>query len=132
MLTKGQLAEAIAATGAGSKRQVLHMLDSLAEVAWDEVNAGEDFTVPGVARISYTYRAPVKKGDKYKKGETYVGFGGVETVAEADSKPVTEMVKLRAAPTGSVAKLKPKTAPEAQREFMKGKVGKAVRKRKAK
>jgi hypothetical protein len=129
MLTKTQLAERIAGKGGGGKQQVLHVLNELANVAAEEIEAGEDFVVPGVCRIKFTYRAPQKKGAKYKKGDTYTGFGGVEQIAEEDSKPVSEQIKLRATPTGKVGQLKPGTKPEAQKEFLKSRAGKAVKKR---
>lgn len=137
MLSKSQLVaeivEAMKEDGVTlPPRNVKDTLDGLAIVAAEQVEQGEDFTVPGVAKLTYTYRAPQKKGAKYKKGETYVGFGGVEQVAEADSKPVSEQVKLRAVPTGEVSKLKPGTKPEAQKAFLKTAAGKAVRARKAK
>lgn len=131
-LTKMQIAEQLSTEyELGGKRQIANILDGLADLAASQLEAGEDFTVPGIAKLTYTYRGKRPKGDKYKKGETYVGFGGVEVTAEADSKPVTEMVKLRAAPAGHAAKLKPGAKPEAQKAFLASKTGKAVRKRKA-
>lgn len=132
MLTKNQIAAAISAeTGLGIN-SVKHVLEDLADLAAQEIEDGEDFTVPGICKLMYTYRAPQKKGSKYKKGDTYVGFGGVEQTAEADSKPVSEQIKLKAAPTGAVARIKPGNKPEAQAAFLKTPAGKAVRKRKAK
>jgi len=132
MLTKNQIAADIAQDTGVGQNLVKHVLDSLAELAATEVADGEDFTVPGVVRLSFTYRAPQKKGAKYKKGEKYTGFGGVEVTAEEDSKPVTEMVKLKAFPVGAVGQAKPGSKPEAQKDFLKSAAGKNVRSRKAK
>lgn len=130
-LSKSQIADELAAQDLGGKRQIINILNGLTDLAVQEIEAGEDFVVPGIAKISYAYRAKRPKGDKYKKGDTYVGFGGIETVAEADSKPVTEQVRLKATPTGAVAKMKPGSRPEAQKDFLKTTTGKAVRRRKA-
>src|SRR5215831_14571264 len=132
MLTKNQIAADIANdTGLGAN-SIKHVLDSLAELAAQEIEEGEDFVVPGVVKIMYTYRAPQKKGARWKKGEERTGFGGVTSTAEEDSPPVTEQVRLKALPTGAVGKLRPGTKPEVQRAFLKTKAGKAVRTRKAK
>ena len=132
MLTKNQIAADIADDTGVGQNLVKHVLDSLAELAAEEIKAGEDFTIPGVVRLSFSYRAPLRKGAKYKKGETYTGFGGVEQTAEEDSKPVTEMIKLKAFPVGAVNQAKPGSKPEAQKVFLKSAAGKAVRTRKAK
>jgi nucleoid DNA-binding protein len=105
LLTKNELANRIAETGAGGPRQVKHVLDALAEVVQSEVAKGEGVTVPGVATIKFRYTSPLKKGEKYKKGDTYVGFGGVETVAEADSKARKQSVKLNAQPAPAIKRL---------------------------
>jgi nucleoid DNA-binding protein len=119
MLTKSELIGRIADKGAGGRQQVKHVLDALAEVAEEEVAAGNDITIPGVVRVSWKYTSPLKKGEKYKKGETYVGFGGVEQEAEADSKARKESVKLKAAPTGAINKAGKVTA--AQRKAIRAK-----------
>lgn len=132
MLTKNQIAQAIKdETGIGTNL-IKNVLDELANVAADEIADGNDFSVPGICRISYNYRAPQKKGSRWTKGSTRVGFGGVEQVADSDSPPVKERVTLKAAPSGLVGKLKPSTKPEAQSAFLKTRTAKAVRARKAK
>jgi nucleoid DNA-binding protein len=106
LLSKTELVERIQEGLEGySKNEVRLVLDQLAEVAEGEIQRGEDFTVPGVARIKFNYTAPLKKGEKYRKGETYIGFGGIENVAEADSKARKQSVKLRAQPAASLKKL---------------------------
>lgn len=129
-MTKMEIARELEARDLGRARQIANILDGLAELAADEISDGEDFTVPGIAKIAYTYRAPQKKGERFKKGETYTGFGGVETTAEADSPARKAAIKLKATPTGAVGKCKPGSKPEAQAEFLKSKVGKAVVRRK--
>jgi len=116
--------------GAGDKAHVRNMLRHLAEAAADAVAAGEDFTVPGIAKISFAYRKPQKKGARWKKGETVVGFGGIESVKEEDSPAVKAQIKLRAAVTGEVGRLKPKNDSESQAAFIKSKAGKNIIKRK--
>lgn len=107
------------------------VLDALAALAQKELEAGDDFTVPGVAKVAFKYRKPLKKGEKRKKGEQYVGFGGIEQVAEEDSKPVTEQVKLIAAPAPLLKRSMPgPSKPAEQSAFFKTKTGKAVRARK--
>jgi nucleoid DNA-binding protein len=133
MLSKMQIAAELEAMDLGRKRQIANILDGLAQLAQEEIAAGEDFTVPGIARLSYTYRAPQAKGDKYKKGETYVGFGGAEITAEADSKPVKPLVKIRPTAVAAIKNIVPKsTDAAAQRKFLSTKVGKYVVSRKGK
>lgn len=129
-LTKSELIDILVEDGAGDRRHVSNMLNTLAAVGLEEIEAGEDFIIPGLVKIFYTYRKPQKKGERWKKGETRVGFGGVETVADSDSPPVKPAVRLKAAPTGAIARAKPKTSLEAQSAFLKSAAGKAVAKRK--
>ena len=96
MLSKNELADRIAAKGSGGRQQVKNMLDDLAEVVSEEISAGENVSVPGVAALKFRYTAPLKKGERHRKGDTYKGFGGVEQVAEEDSKARKESVKLKA------------------------------------
>lgn len=130
MLTKSQIAQELSDQGLGGKVQISRILDGLSAVAAEQLAQGEDFTVPGVARLTYTYRGKQAKGSRWKKGEERTGFGGIVQVADSDSPPVTEQVKLKATPAGVCAKLKPGTKPEAQTEFLKSSTGKAVRRRK--
>lgn len=130
MLSKMEIARELEARDLGRARHVANILDGLADIAASEIAQGEDFTVPGVVKVAYTYRAAQKKGDRFKKGETYVGFRGVEQTAEADSPARKASVKLVAKPTGKVAKLKPGSKPEAQAEFLRSRAGKAVVRRK--
>jgi nucleoid DNA-binding protein len=99
------------------------VLDALAEIAADEIAAGEDFTVPGIARLSWRYKAARKKGEGYKKGETYMTPGG-EKVAEADSPARKASVRLAAAPTGEVGRVRPKRAEMGR--FLTTKAGKNI------
>lgn len=112
-----------------SKRVISDTLDGLAVIAEEQIAAGEDFTIPGVVKIAWSYVTPRKKGEMYKKGETYIGFGGIETVAEADSKPRKESVKLRASVLAAIKRLGP--TKETAARFMSTKTGKAVKARKA-
>lgn len=98
MLSKGQIAQELENMGVGKKRQMMSVLSALAEIAADEIAAGEDFSLPGVARVSYGYTTP------RKKGEEYVGFGG-EVVKADKARP--EKIRLRATPAGAIKKLLP-------------------------
>lgn len=106
MLTKNELADRIAATGAGHRNQVKRILDGLAEVVEEELNKGESITVPGVVKLNWRYTSPRKKGEMYRKGETYIGFGGAETVAEADSKARKQSVTLKASLATALNRIK--------------------------
>jgi nucleoid DNA-binding protein len=128
MITKTELAREIEAETGIKFNLVKHVLDSMAEIAQAELAAGEDFTVPGIARISWAYTKPLTKGEKYTKGETYVGFGGVEQTAEADSKPRKAAVKLKAQPTANIKRLAP--SKDTMGRFLTTKVGKAIAARK--
>jgi len=132
MLTKNLIAADIASDTGIKVNLVKHVLDSLADLAAAEIEEGEDFIVPGVVKIAYTYRAPQKKGARWKKGEERTGFGGITSVAEEDSPPVTELIRLKAMPTGAVGRLRPGTKPDVQKAFLRSKAGKTVRSRKAK
>lgn len=102
------------------------VLKALAQVAQEEVAAGNDFTIPGVARIIWRFRKPMKKGERWSKGDLVQGFGGSEEIKETDSPPVTAKARLIASPTGVVGSLKPKTDPVLHKEFLKSKTGKAI------
>lgn len=130
MLNRGQLIEALVDRGAGDRKHVGNVLKHLAEVAEDEIGEGNDFVIPGVVRIDWQYRDPQKRGERWKKGDEVTGFGGIASVKDADSPAVAARVKLRAVPTGAVARLKPGSKPEVQKEFLKGKVGRAIARRK--
>jgi nucleoid DNA-binding protein len=131
MLSKSQVASEISAETGIGKNLVVRVLNELALIAEDEIAAGEDFTVPGIARISYRYRKPQKKGERWKKGQEVTGFGGIVSTKDEDSPPVTPLVRLVAAPTGAVAKLKPKRDPDVQKAFLKTAPGKRIVKRKS-
>lgn len=93
MLSKSQIVERLVEKGVGQKQQIKHVLDGLAEVAAEEIALGEDFQVPGVARIAFRYTKP------RRKGEEYVGFGG--EVMKADvARPAK--VRMVATPVGSL------------------------------
>lgn len=104
MLNKTELVAEIADDLELPKSEVREVLDLLAEVAEAEIADGEDFTIPGIAKVKFNYTPPLKKGEKYKKGETYIGFGGIENTAEADSKARKQSIKLRALPNAALKK----------------------------
>lgn len=138
MLTKNQIVQEITEYTSEDRDDmgirpnlVKAVLDALAMIAEEELADGEDFTVPGIARISYRYQTPLKKGERHKKGDTVVGFGGQERVAEEDSPARKAKVKLVAAPAGALKKLVPKgNDSDGQRTFLSSKAGKAIRARK--
>lgn len=110
------------------KRVVSDVLDVLAEIGQEELAEGEAFIVPGLVKIDWAYAAPRVKGQMYKKGETYIGFGGVEQTAEADSKPRKASFKIKATPAAPIKRLAPKT--DAMTKFGQTRLGKAVAARK--
>jgi hypothetical protein len=128
MLSKTELARDIEALTGIKFNLVKHVFDAMAEIAADEISRGEDFTIPGVARISWSYTKPLAKGEKYTKGTTYVGFGGVETVAEADSKARKASTRLKAAPAAPIKRLAP--SKDTMGRFLTTKTGKAIAARK--
>jgi nucleoid DNA-binding protein len=105
MLTKGEIVNRLAEDGAGGRNQVKNVLDALADLAAEELAKGENFIVPGIVNIKWRYTPPLKKGEKYKKGETYTGFGGVEQTAEEDSKARKQAIKLKPALTSAAYKV---------------------------
>jgi nucleoid DNA-binding protein len=114
-----------------SKRAVAEILDALAILGLDELAEGEDFQIPGLVKISWAYTKPQKKGERYKKGDTYTGFGGIENVAEEDSKERKAAVRLVAKPIRDAKALAPSTRDRAaQRKFLSTKAGKAIAARK--
>lgn len=129
-LSKTQIAAELEAQGLGRKGQIVNILNGLANLAAEQVAQGEDFTVPGIVTLRYSYIAPLAKGEKYKKGDTYVGFGGVEQTAEADSKARKAKVTLKAGLAAPIKKVAPsRSTGEA---FAKTKIGKRVAARKGK
>jgi hypothetical protein len=112
LLSKSQIINELASDGVGGKQQIKNVLEALADLAESEISKGEDFVVPGIARVWHRYTKPRKKGEKY------VGFGGVEAKAE---KARAAKLTLKASVAG---KLK-KSAPS-----LRSKGGKAVAARK--
>lgn len=116
----------------GKKNQINNILKALAKLAQEELQDGEDFQVPGICKIAYRYTAPRAKGEMYKKGETYVGFGGVEQTAEADSKERKASIKLVATPAAPLKRHMPKARDRAgMRKFLATKAGKTIVSRKS-
>lgn len=114
-----------------TRRDILDVLDGLKEVATAEVEAGNDFRVPGVVDLKFRYTPAQKKGDKFRKGDTVLNsFTGEEEVKEADSPAKKARIRLVGQPVGDVGKLKPGSKPEAQSEYLKSKTGRAVVRRK--
>lgn len=133
MLTKNQIAAEVEVITGIKPNLVKNVLDALAQIAADEVAAGEDFTVPGIAKVMYTYREPQKKGSRWVKGDDRVDrFTSEIQVATEDSPAVKEAIKLRAVTAGKLSSLKPGSKAEAQAAFLKTKTAKTVRARKVK
>lgn len=130
MMTKSQIAADLADMGLGGKQQIANILAGLAEIAEEEIALGNDFTIPGIAKVSWSYRKPQKKGERWKKGDLVTGFGGTQEVKDTDSPPVTARASLKAKPLGKVNAHKPKTDPAVQAAFLKTTTGKAVIKNK--
>lgn len=105
---------------------VRDVLNSLAEAAAEAIELGEDFTVPGIVKLVFSYTPPRAKGERWRKGEEVAGFGGVVSVKDSDSEPVKARVRLKANLTGEVYRLRPGTKPAAQAAFLKSKAGKNI------
>jgi nucleoid DNA-binding protein len=114
VLSKNEIAKEVENITGVKPNLVKNVLDALSTLAEEQLEKGQGFTVPGVATIKWAYTSPRKKGEMYKKGDTYIGFGGVETVAEADSKARKQSVKLRAAPAPALKRVG--KAPAAQKK----------------
>lgn len=130
MLSKSQIAAELADRGLGGKTQITNILNGLADLAAEEIAQGEDFTVPGIAAVKWSHTAPRAKGQMYKKGQEYVGFGGGVKVAEADSKARKAKVIAKASLAAPIKRIVPTRS--GAEEFAKSKVGKAVARRKGK
>jgi nucleoid DNA-binding protein len=131
MLSKTELAREVHERIGVGTTLVKNVMDVIAEIAAEQIASGHDFSMPGVTKIAWRYTAPRAKGSQYKKGETYVGFGGVEQVAEADSKVRKASVRLVATPAPAVKKHAPKREAAAQSSFIKSKAGKTIVSRKS-
>lgn len=130
-LSKSELVAELVDRGAGDRKHVRNMLDHLADIAQEEILAGEDFTVPGICKLSFRYTKPQTKGSRWKKGDEVVGFGGIATIKDADSPVVKAKVRLLAAPLGSIKAHLPKTRDDAaMRAFLRSKPGKYIADRK--
>jgi len=127
-LTKHELALEVQEITGIKPNLVKNVFDAMAQVAAEEIEAGEDFTVPGIVRITWRYRPPQTKGARWKKGDTVTGFAGIESVKDADSPPVKPAVTLKAGLTGQVGKLRPRVSD--MTTFIRTKTAKAVLKRK--
>jgi len=121
--------ELAASTGLGAQA-IKHVLDDLAELAGDELEAGNDFIVPGICKVGYAYTAPKKKGERWLKGSVKVNnFTGEESIAPTDSPVVKAKIRMKLSPLGVARRLKPGTKPEVQAAFLKTTAGKAVARR---
>jgi nucleoid DNA-binding protein len=130
MLGKNELAREIENRTGVKPNLAKRVMDTMAEICREELEKGEDFTVPGISKVFYRYTPARKKGETYKKGDTVKSPAG-ERVAEEDSKPRKASIKLKAQPMPGVRRHMPKSNdPEGQSAFLKGKVGKAIAKRK--
>lgn len=112
-------------------RTIKEILSGLAQVAEEQVKAGEDVTIPGIAKLVYTYRPANKKGDRWKAGDTVAGPLG-ESVKDTDSPARKARIVLVAKTAGAISKVKPGSKPEVQAAFLKSKAGKHVISRKSK
>ena len=88
---------------------MMNVLTALGEIAADEIKQGEDFSIPGVARVSFGYTSP------RKKGEVYVGFGGEEVKAD---KARPEKIRMRATAAGPLKKLLPNKGTKAYKNVV--------------
>jgi len=118
--------EARTGTKAGLVKRVLQ---EAGYIVADTLEEGEDVTINGLVKFSWRYRKGFKKGERYKKGTTYTGFGGVEVTADADSPARTAQIKLAVSPLGDINKIKPRKSN--MQDFLKSKAGKAIAKRKS-
>jgi nucleoid DNA-binding protein len=129
-MTKSEIISALIEDGVvKDHRQGKDVLDAIVDLALDELEAGEDFNLPGLCKIIWVYRPAQKKGARFKKGDEVTGFGGQKRDAEEDSPAVDAQVRLKTYPLGDVARIRPKTKVEDQEEFLKSKTGKAIVKR---
>jgi nucleoid DNA-binding protein len=129
-LSKSDIAQLLADEGLGGKQQISRMLDGLADLAAEEVGAGNDFQVPGIAKLSWSYRPPKAKGERWRKGDEVTGFGGITSVKDSDSPAQKAHVKLNVKPFGKTSKLRVSKAEMSA--FLKSKAGKNVVSRKSK
>jgi len=129
-MTHRELVDALVENGAGDRRHVTNMLKHLSAVVANAVGQGEDVVVPGLAKIYWAYRKPLKRGERWKKGDEVTGFGGISSVKDADSPPVKPQATLKVAVVGAVAKHKPGRKPEVQAEFLKSRTGRVIARRK--
>ena len=139
MLSKKQLAEEIVRrvypaaddrTHRDHVRRVQKEIDTMAVIGGEQIAAGDDFTVPGLVRISWAFRKPAAKGERWKAGNEVAGPGGV-SVKDADSPVVKAAVRLKANPMPAIKKLAPKTSDAAaQARFLSTRAGKAIKARK--
>jgi nucleoid DNA-binding protein len=65
MLSKNEIAEAVSAKCGVGKNLVKSVMDAMSDVATEQITRGEDFSVPGIARVSYAFSKPYRKGEKY-------------------------------------------------------------------
>jgi nucleoid DNA-binding protein len=127
VLSKTELAQAVEELTGVKPGLSKSVMDALAQIAEEEISDGYDFSLPGICKISWRYTAPRVKGQMYKKGETYIGFGGVEQTAAVDSKARKAAVRLMATPATAIKRVAPKKLdPKGQSAFLKSKAGKNI------
>jgi nucleoid DNA-binding protein len=97
MLGKNDLVREIETRTGIKPNLTKRVLDSLAEICLDEIRAGEDFKVPGVATVKFDYKKAFKKGERYGVGDEVTGPQGTR-IAEEPSKATAERFRVKAAP----------------------------------
>jgi nucleoid DNA-binding protein len=97
MLTQGDIAREIEHRTGIKPNLSKNVLNTLIEIAAEEIAAGEGFAVPGLVKFDFRYSPAYRKGERYVKGDTVSGPQG-ERVAEEDSPARKERMKLVATP----------------------------------
>ena len=68
-MAKSTLADALGAKCMQRRKEILKVLEALAEVAIDEVKNKGKFTIPGIVMMKKRYKAPRKAGKKIAFGK---------------------------------------------------------------
>lgn len=128
MLTKNQIADEVENMTGVKPQLVKNVLDAIATIGREEVGLGNDFTIPGLVKISWRFRKPSKKGERWKKGDERENrFTGEVAAAEEDSPEVKAQVRLVAVPHAKLKSVAPKQNDRpAQTKFLGNRVGKAI------
>jgi nucleoid DNA-binding protein len=125
MKNKTELINALVSQTGVGRREVVDVLDGLAKITGEELDAGRSIRIPGIVNLRWSVSPAKKKGERWKRGDTYDNrlTGEEGLVREADSPAVPLGIRLAISPLAKVNELRPK---KGDADFPKSELGKRI------